>query len=102
MRLLGIADLCVRWSYSKAGVHKLAKSKDFPSPIGIVCKGRIKIFLEEDILSYERTRPWLFDEEQKIRRQKLYAKLQHAKEFPNPEIILKRLFGERATTWKSS
>ena len=76
MKLLGISDLCERWHYTKAGIHKLVKSKKFPPPIDTICKGRIKVFLEEDILNYEKKRSWLFDESQKIQRQKLYARLQ--------------------------
>jgi hypothetical protein len=77
MKLLGISDLCERWNYTKAGIHKLAKSKDFPAPIAKIGKGRIKVFSEEDISIYEITRPWLFDKSQKIQRQKLFAKLQN-------------------------
>ena len=100
MNLLGISDLCERWNYTKAGIHKLAKSKDFPLPLSIVCKGRIKIFLEEDISNYEKTRPWLFDDSQKIQRQKLFARLQLAKKEINPNAILKTIFGESARPWK--
>lgn len=101
MKLLAIADLCDRWNYTKPGIHKLAKSKDFPAPIAIICKGRIKVFREEDIQDYEKTRPWLFDESQKIQRQKLYACFQLVKG-EDPEKLLKKLFGKKAMEWKSS
>jgi predicted DNA-binding transcriptional regulator AlpA len=52
-KLLRISDFCERWNYTKAGIHKLAKPRDFPVPIGRIAKGRIKIFLEEGISIYK-------------------------------------------------
>lgn len=96
MKLLGISDLCERWCYTKSGIHKLVKSKNFPPPIDTICRGRIKIFREEDILDYEKNKPWLFDENQKVQRQKLYARLQLVKEDDNPNERLKKIFGKNA------
>lgn len=100
MKLFGISDLSARWCYTKSGIHKLAKSKDFPLPIQKICRGRISIYSEQDILEYEKSRPWLLDEAQKIRRQCLYAKLQTAKVAVNPDEVLKNIFGSSARSWK--
>ena len=56
IRLFAIADLCERWQYTRAGVHKLIKTGDFPKPIAKVALGRTLIFSAEDILAYESTR----------------------------------------------
>ena len=71
-KLLSIADLCVRWTYTKAGVHKLVKTEQFPKPFAIVSRGKVKIYREEDIELYEKNKPWLFNQEMKKRRQYLF------------------------------
>jgi hypothetical protein len=103
IELLSISDLCKRWIYTKAGIHKLTKSKDFPAPCAIVNCGKTKIFDENSIVEFESTRPWLFDQAQKEQRQKLFGWLQLAKE-ESPERredILKKLFGDNSKGWKS-
>lgn len=75
MEILALPDIQERWNYTKAGIHKLSKREDFPKPIAKVCKGRIKIFLKEDIEKYEKGKDWLFEEDKKIRRQVLFLKL---------------------------
>jgi predicted DNA-binding transcriptional regulator AlpA len=72
VKLLSIADLCARWTYTKAGIHKLVKTEKFPKPFAIVSKGKVKIFREEDIVMYEKNKPWLFNQEMKKRRQYLF------------------------------
>lgn len=79
VNLLSISDLCERWVYTKAGIHKLTNTEKFPKPIAIVSKGKIKIFKEEDIKAYERNKPWLFDEELKMRRQNWFCTLANSK-----------------------
>lgn len=79
MKLLSIADLCERWVYSKAGIHKLIKTDQFPKPCAIVSKGKVRIFKEEDIKVYERNKPWLFNQEIKLRRQHLFYALSEMK-----------------------
>lgn len=80
MEILALADIQERWNYTKSGIHKLLKREDFPKPIAKVCKGRIKIYLKEDIEKYEKGKEWLFDDEQKKRRQILFLKLSQAKQ----------------------
>jgi predicted DNA-binding transcriptional regulator AlpA len=79
MKLLAIADLCDRWSYSKAGIHKLIRTEKFPRPISLVSRGKVRIFTEEDIETYEKGKPWLFDQEIKRRRQNLFLLLSDLK-----------------------
>jgi hypothetical protein len=101
MNLFSGADLAKRWNYSKAGVSKLIKSKEFPEPLGTINNGRSKVFSETSIILYEKGKPWLFDESQKIKRQNLYCSLSHAKE-EDTEMkskILKQLFNEKAKKW---
>lgn len=59
MKLFAIADLCERWGYTRAGVHKLTKTNDFPKPIAMVALGRTAIFVEEDIINYESSKAGL-------------------------------------------
>ena len=100
MAFLTIIDLCDRWNYSRAGIHKLAKSQQFPPPISKVSRGRISLFSEADIVVYEQNKPWLFDVNQKQRRQKLFGLLKQASEKPDEQArILKHAFGEEAKEW---
>lgn len=102
MSLLSFADLQTRWGYTRAGVHKLAKTADFPMPFAFVSNGRIKLFREADIVTYEQDKPWLFDERQKRQRQRLFGLLNQAKDNPQQqEAILKHAFGEGAKGWIS-
>lgn len=100
MQLLSFADLQARWGYTRAGVHKLAKAADFPMPFALVSNGRIKLFREADIQSYEQDKPWLKDERQKLQRQRLFNLLNQAKQKPEQrEAILNHAFGEEARDW---
>lgn len=72
VNLLSITDLCDRWNYTKAGVHKLVKTETFPKPFAVVSRGKIRIFNEEDIKIYEKNKPWLFNQEIKKQRQNLF------------------------------
>ena len=75
VNLLSISDLCDRWNYTKAGIHKLVKTKEFPKPYAIVSRGKIRVFHEEDIKIYEQNKPWLFDQKIKKQRQNLFLLL---------------------------
>lgn len=72
MKLLAVSDLCVRWTYTRAGIHKLIKTHEFPQPVAIVNQGKTKVFNLEDIKAYEQDRPWLFDVSEKAYRQRLF------------------------------
>jgi predicted DNA-binding transcriptional regulator AlpA len=78
VNLLSISDLCDRWNYTKAGIHKLIKEDEFPKPFAVVSRGKIRIFHEEDIRIYEQNKPWLFNQEIKKQRQNLFLILAHS------------------------
>lgn len=79
MNLLSITDLCDRWIYTKAGIHKLVRTEDFQHPVGLVSRGKVRIFKEEDIKIYEHNKPWLFNQELKKQRQHLFLILSNSK-----------------------
>jgi predicted DNA-binding transcriptional regulator AlpA len=95
-KYLGLADLSDRWNYTKSGIHKLIKNDNFPKPFAIINRGKVKIFHEDSISEYEKDKPWLFDVDQKINRQKLFCLLQTVKELPLHEqkTLLVSLFGK--------
>lgn len=100
MQLLSFTDLQTRWSYTRAGIHKLAKAADFPMPFALVSNGRIKLYREADIVAYEQDKPWLLDERQKRQRQRLFSLLTQAKENPEQrDPILQHAFGSKAKDW---
>jgi hypothetical protein len=99
MEILALADLVDRWTYTRAGIHKLSKRDDFPAPVAVVNRGRTKIFLVSDIAAYERDKPWLLDDNQKGQRQRLFCLLQLMKELPEgqeKQQLLEKLFGRKA------
>ena len=66
MKLLGIIDLSSRWNYTRQGVHQKQKTdEEFPKPIAHINNGRTQIFLEEDIIKYEKKRRELTDQDYK-------------------------------------
>ena len=75
VNLLSISDLCDRWGYTKAGIHKLVKTEEFPKPFAVVSRGKVRIFQEKEIRIYEQNKPWLFDQEIKKQRQNLFLLL---------------------------
>lgn len=58
---LALNDLQARWIYTRQGVHKLVKSKDFPAPVFIVNCGKTRIWSRVDVEAFERVHPELFD-----------------------------------------
>ena len=69
-KLLALSDVVRRWVYSKQGVLKLMSADErFPGVVATVCDGRVRLWLEADILAYEQDRPWLLDDGLKRRRQ---------------------------------
>jgi hypothetical protein len=103
MKLFAISDLCDRWKYTKAGIHNLVRKEDFPKPVASVCRGRLKLFLEADIEAYEEGKLWLFDENQKQQRQKLYARFQLIENDSDPQNSLTKIFGQNNTKpWRKS
>ena len=102
MKLLSIVDLRTRWNYTKGGVYKLTKSRDFPQPCMTVSNGKLKLYEEANIQAYEQTRPWLFHEEQKRQRQRLFSLLSLSKEKSSERTqLLQHAFGKAAKPWKN-
>lgn len=103
MKLLSIVDLRTRWKYTKGGMYKLAKSPNFPKPFMTVSNGKVKLYAEATIQAYETDKPWLFDEEQKRQRQRLFGLLSLAKVNDPEQInILQHAFGQGAKPWKAN
>lgn len=67
--LLGIADLAVRWDYTRQGIHQLASRPGFPTPAAAVNGGRIRVWLLTDIEAFEKGRPELGDQVARRRKQ---------------------------------
>ncbi len=62
MNFVGIADLVVRWNYTRQGVHKLARLPDFPEPHATINRGRVKIWLLSDLEKFEADHPEVTNE----------------------------------------
>ena len=67
-QLVGIADLVVRWGYSRQGVHKLSKLPDFPPPFAVINQGRTKVWRLSDFETFEAQHGELYSEEAKKRK----------------------------------
>ena len=80
-RLVSIADLASepgrpgRWIYTRQGIAKLSRTRDFPAPVSIVSRGRIKVWRLAHILDFERRHPEVVSYEQR-RRKRLGMKVQ--------------------------
>ena len=70
--LLGVADLAVRWGYTRQGIHQLAARPGFPVPIAAVNSGRVRVWLLADVEVFEQRRPELGDAIAKRRKQTGY------------------------------
>ena len=57
--LLGAGDLEERWGYTRTGVHRLVNDDDFPLPIAAINRGRVKVWSEDQIRTFEADRPKL-------------------------------------------
>lgn len=71
---LAQADLVARWCYTRGGVWKLTRSKDFPAPAFTVNLGRVKVWALAEIEEYEKTHPEATDDLAKQRKIIGYAK----------------------------
>jgi hypothetical protein len=69
-KLLTISDLTERWEMPRQSIHEKKNEKDFPIPIQFVSKGRTPLYLESDIESYEKAKPWITSPEKRRRRQR--------------------------------
>lgn len=72
LALLGIADLAVRWNYTRQGIHQLAVRPGFPAPAAAVNGGRVRVWLLSDVEAFEQGRPELASIAAKRRKQTGY------------------------------
>jgi uncharacterized protein (UPF0128 family) len=97
MKLLGVGDIAMRWNYSRQGVRKLMKKEpNNLKPFAKINGERISVFLESDIVEYEKDKTWLLSEAAKRRRQLLFWKLSSLKNLSleKKEIALENMFGK--------
>lgn len=75
-RLLTIADLASepgrpgRWIYCRSGILRLSRTADFPEPIALVSRGRIKVWRLAHLVDYERRHPEVLLSAQRYRKQR--------------------------------
>lgn len=62
---LGFSDLVKRWVYTRQGVHRLLRSRDFPAPAFTINQGRTKVWRRDEIEDYEKRHPELTDNDLK-------------------------------------
>lgn len=54
-KLYANADIGTRWGKNKQAMHNfIVRNKDFPKPVMHVQNGRIALYLESDIIEYEK------------------------------------------------
>ena len=79
MKILGIADLANRWVYTRQGVWRVTRKKDFPIATRIN-NGKTAVYSLQDIEEYENDKPWLFDKELKDDRKTHFYATRHKSE----------------------
>lgn len=72
MDYLGPGDLLKRWSYTRAGIHKLSRKDDFPKLVMVINAGRTKVWARADIEAYEKAHPEVLEAEGGIAKQRGY------------------------------
>ena len=73
MEYLGLADLLKRWIYSRQGLYKLMRRKDFPAPEFAINGGRTKVWYLADIKAFEAVHPEVASEAAKHSKVRGYA-----------------------------
>jgi hypothetical protein len=71
---VGLQDLIKRWIYTRQGVHKLMRSRDFPRPQFTINAGKTKVWYAPDIEGYEKRHPEVTSEGAKARKIGGYAR----------------------------
>jgi hypothetical protein len=73
--LVSIGDLAQRWTYTREGIWRLAKrDPHFPKSVTVSPTRGTRLWRLTDIESYERSRPWLTNEDEKRRQRRLLLK----------------------------
>ena len=70
---LGLQDLEKRWVYTRQGVHKVSRRRDFPQPSFTINSGKTKVWLLAAVEAYERQRPQLLSEARKAFGKRRYG-----------------------------
>lgn len=74
MAYIGFQDLVKRWVYSRQGVYKLMRRKDFPLPQFTINAGKTRVWHAPDIEVYERAHPEVTSDAAKARKVAGYAR----------------------------
>ena len=70
---VGLQDLVKRWIYTRQGVHKLTRARDFPAPAFSVNAGHTKVWHVADVQTFESAHPELTSEAAKRRKVRGYG-----------------------------
>jgi len=61
-KVLSVSDLHYRWKMTRQGTNrKINVESNFSVPIQFVSNGKITLFLENDIIQYEKKKTWVAD-----------------------------------------
>lgn len=74
-KLLTIADLSVRWDMPRQSLHDKKGESNFPLPVQYVANDRTALFLESDIIEYEKNNPYIKTRERREARRNFIFKL---------------------------
>jgi hypothetical protein len=74
-KLLTIADLSVRWDMPRQSLHDKKGENKFPLPVQYVANNRTALFLESDIIEYEKENPYIKTRAQREARRNFIFKL---------------------------
>ena len=74
-KLLTIADLSIRWDMPRQSLHEKKGENKFPLPVQYVANNRTALFLESDIIQYEKDNPYIKTRAQREARRNFIFKL---------------------------
>lgn len=74
-KLLTVADLSIRWDMPRQSLHEKKGEDKFPLPIQYVANNRTALFLESDIIQYEKDNPYIKTRAQREARRNFIFKL---------------------------
>lgn len=74
-KLLTIADLSARWDMPRQSLHDKKGEHKFPLPVQYVANDRTALFLESDIIQYEKNNPYIKTRAQREARRNFIFKL---------------------------
>lgn len=74
-KLLTIADLSLRWDMPRQSLHDKKRENKSPLPVQYVANNRTALFLESDIIEYEKENPYIKTRAQRETRRNFIFKL---------------------------